>query len=225
VTNWHNLSGKNALTGVHLNQKTLAEPNRVTFPVFIEKNLNMIGEARLDLDLLDDGAPVWLEHPMLGSKIDVAAIKLPSEIAPHFMAINEVATAPFSTRVGDDVFLLGVPSGIRTGPFPIWKRATIASEPEIGLDGLPKFFVDTASSKGMSGSAVVRYGSSGQTDDGNFTQFAGPVGRPIGIYSGRIPSAEASDPQLGIVWRIEVVDQIIGGQRRSLKQAKIEAVG
>ena len=38
--------------------------------------------------------------------------------------------------------------------FPIWKRGSIASEPEIPIDGKPMFYIDTATRQGMSGAPV-----------------------------------------------------------------------
>jgi hypothetical protein len=54
-----------------------------------------------------------------------------------------------------DAFVLGYPRGMSGGGhFPVWKRATIATEPDIDLDGLPRFYIDTATREGMSGSPV-----------------------------------------------------------------------
>ena len=54
------------------------------------------------------------------------------------------------------MFVLGYPKGISGGRgFPIWKRASIATEPDIQHDGLPKLLVDTATREGMSGAPVV----------------------------------------------------------------------
>lgn len=42
-------------------------------------------------------------------------------------------------------YVLGYPKGLHGGDdFPVWKRASIASEPDLDIDGLPKVLVDTA---------------------------------------------------------------------------------
>lgn len=59
-------------------------------------------------------------------------------------------------RVATDVFVLGYPKGISGGgEFPIWKRASIATEPDIQLGTLPKMLVDTATREGMLGAPVI----------------------------------------------------------------------
>ena len=59
-------------------------------------------------------------------------------------------------KVADEVFILGFPYKIgNASQIPIWKRGSVASEPELDCDNLPKLFVDTASRPGMSGSPVI----------------------------------------------------------------------
>ncbi|MFH4113730.1 hypothetical protein WAI92_21810, partial [Acinetobacter baumannii] len=55
-----------------------------------------------------------------------------------------------------DAFILGYPLKLTGGGnFPIWKRGTIATEYIVNLDYLPKYYIDTATTKsGMSGSPV-----------------------------------------------------------------------
>lgn len=112
-------------------------------------------------------------------------------------------------HVGSDVFILGYPFGITGGEkLPIWKRASIASEPAIDLDGLPKIFVDTASRPGMSGSPVIlKQRRQATIIQGNLISRYSM--RFIGIYSGRIGSNDQLQAQLGIVWKAHVIDEII----------------
>ena len=57
---------------------------------------------------------------------------------------------------GDDCFVLGYPKNIDAGlDLPLWKRASIASEPSIDHGGLPRLLIDTATRKGMSGAPIV----------------------------------------------------------------------
>ena len=95
--------------------------------------------------------------------------------------------------------------------FPIWKRGSIATEPDIDLDGLPKLFVDTASREGMSGAPVfAQYTGFWTPEDKSELKDSvfGTGRRFLGIYSGRV----GDDPfqaQLGIVWKPTAIEEII----------------
>jgi hypothetical protein len=97
---------------------------------------------------------------------------------------------------------------------PIWKRATIASEPLVDPEGLPKVFVDTATRKGMSGSVAItqtlQVGPYPKKDGSNSNTLMAITKEILGVYSGRI-GASTIEAQLGIVWKKHVIDEIIGG--------------
>ena len=117
--------------------------------------------------------------------------------------------------VGIDAFIIGYPFGISTGSFPIWKRASIASEPEIPIDGWPYFLVDSASREGMSGAPVIaRSWGSAQLEYGDHVTTPGVHSRFLGIYSSRIGANDELRAQLGHVWHGKVIGEIIAGQRR-----------
>jgi Trypsin-like peptidase domain len=215
VTNWHNLSGKDALTKAHLST-TAAEPDRVQFDVFFNRDLNNRREHTILLDNEDD--PVWLQHPHFGSQVDVACLRLPDCVVPHVFPINEIHHHRPTTQIADDVFLIGYPLGISVDRLPIWKRATVASEIQIEIDNLPKFYVDTASTRGMSGSPAIRRSMNGATEDGSVINNGLPMTKFLGVYSGRVsPNGDAS-AQIGIVWKARVIDEIIIGQVRGNKR-------
>jgi Trypsin-like peptidase domain len=214
VTNWHNLSGINALTGEHMSGHA-GEPDCIQIDTFLNQNPNNRGLASILLN--DDAGPVWLQHPMHGGQIDVACLRLSDDVAPHVFAINEIQHPRPITRIADDVFLIGYPLAISVDNLPIWKRATVASEIDIDVDGLPKFYVDTASTKGMSGSPAIRRSMSGVTEDGSTYDNGLPMTKFLGVYSGRVsPNGDAS-AQIGIVWKAKVIDEIIVGQVRGNK--------
>ena len=115
-----------------------------------------------------------------------------------------------------DVFVLGFPRGMSGGAnFPVWKRGSIASEPDLDIDDLPKIFIDTATREGMSGAPVfvIQRGywrKEGKDRFGNFQEVSG-IGegrRFIGVYSGRVGN-DALSAQLGVVWKHNVIDEII----------------
>jgi hypothetical protein len=100
---------------------------------------------------------------------------------------------------------------------PIYKRATIANEAEFPIDGLPKLFIDTATRKGMSGAPVFfdQIGSwLDHRDDGDLVLSVGGRGRRfIGIYAARDGQSTEMEAQLGIVWKPEVIDEVIAGRK------------
>ena len=121
-------------------------------------------------------------------------------------------TSKFVEIVPLDVFILGYPMGIGTHRLPVWKRGSVASEPDIDVDNLPMFYVDTATSSGMSGSPVIRRDTSGEMEDGSFALGAGTMSRFVGIYSGRITPKDRHEAHLGIVWKSSVIPEIISGR-------------
>jgi hypothetical protein len=158
--------------------------------------------------------PIWWEHPKHGSTVDAVAIEMgevpTTKIVPanaESLGLEHLLLTP-----GMDVFVLGYPMGISGGGrFPIWKRGSIASEPDVHIDDLPKMYVDTATREGMSGAPVYAQESGVWAPEGK-TDFKdwilGKGNRFIGVYSGRV----GDDPflaQLGIVWKEEAIVEII----------------
>lgn len=79
----------------------------------------------------EDWRPVWLEHPVLGKEMDVAVLSLDRVPADTFLASwNEtVVTDPAQAiswprlSAGTDIFVVGYPFGLTTGPLlPLWLR-------------------------------------------------------------------------------------------------------
>jgi hypothetical protein len=123
----------------------------------------------------------------------------------------------FEPSIGDDVFVLGYPGGVDGGhELALWKRGSIASQPSVDLDQLPKLLIDTATRKGMSGSPVIARQSGIIVPRGVSTkpgalsgmEIIGRADTFLGIYSGRIGDDEFG-LQLGIVWKASVLDQIV----------------
>lgn len=224
ITNWHVVSGRNSETNECLSP-TCAVPN--TLVIRLHKQTEFIEFEQLEVSLFnDEGAPIWLEHPLHGGLIDVVAI--PLALPEHLLALDieqfiEPMNESTEEAVTDDVFILGFPFGLSAGGiFPIWKRATIASEPALEISGLPKMFVDTASRAGMSGSPVVLFQNRPVTlirsspIDPEQKQFSRHRMKLVGVYSGRIGADDTSQrAQLGIVWRRRVIDEITASFGRS----------
>jgi hypothetical protein len=229
VTNWHNVTGLNPDTltciskiGALPNCLHLKIPHKIqdesgTLYLYWQPHrLALYAETSEYLK-----TPVWYEHPQHRHKVDVVAIPLNQTVTG--IEGTEIRAANASTHnlskimlsPGLDVFVLGFPVGMSGGGrFPIWKRGSIASEPDFDIDGLPKIYIDTATREGMSGSPVYaqRVGFWFPEDASEPISYneavIGEGRRFLGIYSGRVGD-DSFNAQLGIVWKASAVDEII----------------
>jgi hypothetical protein len=124
----------------------------------------------------------------------------------------------FYPQVGHQVFVVGYPAGIGpSGVFPIWKGATVASEPLVGMTLAGRhvddvFFVDGLTRSGMSGAPVVclqKPGDTYFTDDGVVVEAAEAKPLLVGVYAGRegVTGSEA-DLALGRVWKVGAIERL-----------------
>lgn len=211
ITNWHVVTGRNPKTLEIVHSKGLI-PDQIKVAIF--KDQQTVERADILFDLYkNDGTPLWKEHPSYKQNVDVVAIevKIPDGLAVSFVedcieSFNEKTQA----GIADDVFVVGFPFGLSVAEkFPIWKRASVASEPVLDAEGLPLLYVDTATRSGMSGSPVVfrqRRGVSLMNEEK--TQFSRYFMCFVGVYSGRIGDNKDFTVQLGKVWKASVIDEI-----------------
>lgn len=218
ITNWHNFTGVNPNTKKRLGWFS-ASPTSVVVP-FLEQKSPFIKWQRRIIPLYDKKEkPQWYIHPQFKENVDVAVLKIGiNDQKLPLNAINENDFEDISAKVADNVYILGFPHNLSSGgKFPLWKRGSIASEPDIDLDNLPKFLVDSASRPGMSGAPVI-YRRQGihRLVDGTITpsSLIGEIQNFCGVYSGRINTNTELDTQLGIVWKAEVIPKIIDGKKR-----------
>lgn len=212
VSNWHVFSGRNAQTLEPLD-KNCGIPDRLE--CFALKASNFIERVWHSFPLLDDvGDPRWLHHPSLQNQVDVAVLPVEIPESLRTFAVNDLAETEMTLRVSHDVFVLGYPLGIQdVVGLPIWKRASVASEPGTSA---PRFLVDTATRQGMSGSPVIlRYRGFHKSDPTtpavSAEDWFGEGDMFVGVYSGRLLGMSELEAQLGIVWKSRVIDEIIDG--------------
>jgi hypothetical protein len=215
ITNWHVVTGRNFLTGENLSPHG-GRPNKLR-ALFNPKSREF-GKHQVDILIRnDDGEPDWLVYP-LDRKLDVVAVPLPAQINEQLFALNAINTASsqnLAVGVGMDVFILGYPFGAEPPGFPVWKRGSIASEPELARLTTDYFLVDTASRPGMSGAPVIRRSwGSHLLANGGADLAPNAYTRFVGVYSGRRVGKDEADAQLGIVWPAVFVDDIIAGNTR-----------
>ena len=125
----------------------------------------------------------------------------------------ELSPKPRRLTPALELFVLGFPIGWKPltapqGAFAVWCRGSIASEPEIDWDNLPRFLIDSRTRQGQSGSPVFAFRSYPWEDIEGKMQFpttATVEGELVGIYSGRIHP----DSDLGYVWRAATIREIL----------------
>ena len=216
VTNLHVVTGVDTDTRAYLDDKgRFPQKMRIFLPQVEDGAIVFTDEGYLELDLYDkDDIPLWYELKIDDKRIDIAIIPINQQINGYFEPI-ESAAEPFNESVpfeiASDIYVVGFPFGRIGGVLPIWKRASVASEPEVDIDNMPYFFADTASRSGMSGSPVIYYSQRPVTiineKEGKFSRHWTKF---VGVYSGRIGANEKTEAaQLGRIWKAEIIDSII----------------
>ena len=247
VTNWHVVSGRDPANP--RSSPTGAVPTRARLT--LHKRIDGVAIRRsqkvtrkIDLNNESGEGPKWLEHPNHRSKIDVVVLKIANDeefkkqVACHFIseAGKEALDPSYEERVTDDVFVIGYPWGLTGGDrvLPLYKRGSIASEPIVNPT---KFLIDCRTSKSMSGSPVIcshsgLWSPSGTMDD---QSIIGTVQKFVGVYSGRLYERDAlgerqGEPaqleaisEIGIVWRSQMIEEIIAGDAPGTKLSELLA--
>jgi hypothetical protein len=227
ITNWHVVTGVDPLTMIRLDacgilpDKLLVQYKQSTDrdgrPVPGNEAVAVANFPK-EIDLYNRNNTLWFEHGTR-QNVDVVAIKLVANELGELanVPVNEVDQTPdLVLAPGMDCFVLGYPNGmIGPGLTPIWKRGSIASEPTYPYRNRPGFLIDTATRDGMSGSPVIaRHSGLYKPSPGpglRGDEIIGTVTRFAGIYSGRIGEDEMG-VQLGMVWRTDVLDDILSGR-------------
>ncbi|MDO8778538.1 MAG: trypsin-like peptidase domain-containing protein [Burkholderiaceae bacterium] len=207
VTNRHNVTGRHQETGEPLS-KTGGIPNEI---VIVHNQRGNFGSWVRRVELLEaNDSPRWIEHPTLGPRADLVALRLTAlddvELFPHDLGSPE---PQFVVGPADPVSVVGFPFGLTAGgTFAVWATGFVASEPSVDYNDLPILLIDCRSRQGQSGSPVLAYRSGGAvaTAPGVATIFDGPVQRLMGIYSGRV-NAESD---LGFVWKVSAIQELVG---------------
>lgn len=218
ITNWHNVTGLNPDTG-----QPIGSFSPTALEVTLQRQVSREGEkviaqpTPIVLPLYFDDQPIWWEHPDR-HLVDCVALPLgetmPSDIMNRALNAADFVT-DYQCTVGDECFVIGYPNGLsgRTRT-PVWKRASVATEPDLDHDHRPLLLVDTATRAGMSGSPVIVrhngvYMPNGPELRGN--EIFGTIENFLGVYSGRV----GDDPlgvQLGRVWKASVVADLLAAE-------------
>lgn len=217
ITNWHVVSGRDPSNGKPLHPQC-AVPDRILCcpPTSVGNPERFeVSYTPQELLLCDGDRPLWLEHPVHGHRVDVVAIRLRHDDSAPYWTINDCMKAyakfkPFALRPGFDGFIIGFPFDTAIAAhLPIWKRCTIASEPDFPFAGFPSILVDTSTRSGMSGAPVIAQ-LSGMFANEDYV-FA-TKRQFVGVYSGRLGQGQF-EAQLGIVWASYLIDEILAPRK------------
>ncbi|MDR0975990.1 MAG: serine protease [Christensenellaceae bacterium] len=204
ITNLHVVSGKNTNTGKCLD-KTASIPNKLIIHYYNQKGdkKNYIINYN-ELNLSDE----WL----FTDKIDIAIKEMPADfdaVAINTLEFELEENETLQLDIKDTLIVLGYPNGLPNNFLPIFKTASIASEPVVFGKKLDTFYIDAATRKGMSGSPVL-YSSNILKTNKNNAFLPCVVNSLVGIYSGRDGLWEnEADAQLGIVWSTDLVIKLL----------------
>lgn len=204
VTNRHNFTGRDNITNEPLHTKAAIPDHAVV-------TMHGPDEVHYHIDLLDHvnpEMPAWTEHPTLGAKADIVALPV-REMANIVGDFNSVSLKDDWHRwgVGSELHIIGYPYGKMGGPFPIWSKGFIASEPDVDISGLPVFLIDCRSRPGQSGSPVFARFRAGDVvkHEGATYRAKEPMDYFVGVYSGRL----RSDSDLGLVWKRRCIEELV----------------
>lgn len=216
ITNWHNVTGLNAET--KKNNGTFY-PSHIEASFIVMTPANEVGQVGLLrrkqlIGLYDGPKPRWIEHPM-EPITDVVAIPFPVDLhdGAQLQCLNECGFEErWSPPAGCECFVVGYPEGLE-GPdeTPIWKRASIATEPRLDHLGRPTILVDTLGNEGLSGSAVVAQSYGVFNPQGRELAPDAIIGSWqafLGVYSGRLGDSGLGF-QLGRVWKAQLIQEIL----------------
>lgn len=162
ITNWHVLAGRKPENPASLLDGYPASPSGFRIHLPREDDPNHFVPSKI-YPLYKDDKPVWRETKIPGvgaaGRADLVAVGFDFSGANDRLLITPIEQfAPGKgdiLTIGRDVVIVGYPFGIDgSNPYPIWKRAYVASEPSILIGSLPKFYLDAPGRPGMSGSPI-----------------------------------------------------------------------
>lgn len=211
VSNWHVLAGRDPSNG-QPRHSSGAVPDEIVLPIHKDSIGTFLKKIKISL-YDDDGNAKWIQHPVHGQNVDVAVtdpVILPYG-AKHYPLPYRGESTDMIIGVGQELYILGFPKNISAQQIlPVWKRASIASEPDLDAFGLPQFLVDTATREGMSGAPVIARAYGGYPTANTAFKVQQIATKFLGIYSGRYGASDI-EAQLGRVWWKNNIEEIVKG--------------
>lgn len=228
VTNYHVLTGY----GPTENKKPIG--NNISFQFHThDSDPSQIKTIRFPL-FTTDNKPAWISSSAV-PEADLAVLPLPASIYSDCKQVCCISqewlnSGNMKVRPASDVVLIGYPYGYydSRNALPVWKKGSVASEPEMNFDGKPLMVIDISAFPGMSGSAAyaVAYGSY-ETEKNQIN--IGGARRFLGVYASMQMRKEhkfleelahsekgpgivhTESLQLGHVWKAQLIVDVING--------------
>jgi hypothetical protein len=227
VTNWHVVSGRNAEDPERILNASRLQPTHLRLQLVIKDDDPEYAkrpEAKIllheqILGLYDqDGRALWYQH-QLKNEVDIAVMNTGGLFGRHeIVGINELPHRDIAVEIGNEVFILGYPLGFtHFVETPIWKRGSIASEPNLETpESKGRVVIDATTRSGMSGAPVVmRCKTHYLSEKGEIVQHPNAF-RWIGVYASR-PALDLPDgalpedrtAELGYIYKMSRVSEIV----------------
>lgn len=215
ITNYHIFTGLRLVDGQPFDDHNLL-PSKIRFEFEVFEGLNrsatastsgkrVTGEFECDISNV-----VW--NQILQS--DVVALEIshlvPAKHTVHAWSLDSLDIPSDPLEVMQDLFVVGYPSTVlaKETNSPIYKSASVASEPEL-TESKGYFLADGKTKSGMSGSPVIwRKGFDAFKPDaalgGHILQNEIHQTYLVGVYSGRdVHDPKLYEAELGRVWNIK----------------------
>ncbi|MDP9079295.1 MAG: serine protease [Bacteroidota bacterium] len=205
ITNNHVVGGeffKNEYVRLHNHALPIdSTPNKITVRIY-RYEINNTFNITLPID---QSCIKFYNDAAKNNLMDVVAIPINDAIK---IQLNNTVTLSSQNISADlllapssELFIVGFPYDFaKFGVYPIWKRGTIASEPNLRNVNNSQFWIDATTRAGMSGSPVFFRGSSYATAMSPNT-LSGQINTfLVGIYS-----AQNYQIEIGIVWDLHNV--------------------
>lgn len=236
VTCWHVVSGRDFFSRKCISA-TGFEPEELVF--YGSNNPEKLGSIRQrDIRIkfseelknyIRSGPPI-----VAGVPVDLFAIPVDSKFIfsiqqamasgitdPNLSAfINQHRQSYLETNAGDTCFVLGYPLKNYVGfrP-PIWKRASIASDTALPVDGRPIFFVDGNTLPGLSGAPIIRMERVLiETEKQSYKYESLETSLFVGVYAGRHTGPDYSDTSLGYGWYGGLIPELVEKSAIAIRQ-------
>lgn len=187
----HVLTGRDPFLNRIMSSKGFL-PSRLVIHPAVEITPGQFLRVRLVIDYDPSDPGTLLQDPQFETlRTDIAALRVRDD--RHIQCLNDHdIDQPQFTAIGMECSIVGYPQksvgGLMT---PVWRRATIASEPALPIDNKPMFLLDASTSPGLSGAPVFRRHIGPlpiEETDGSVTVLADRVVTTtfVGVYAGRL---------------------------------------
>jgi hypothetical protein len=214
------LTARHVLTGRHDETKEImhesgATPERIRIWHY-QSSWHVIHDVVTQELRDDDDNPLFFEDPSIfvEESADVAALPLSRPIERGLVRSYDIS--PLVDRrpaVTATVWIVGYPVGIRRSghELAVWSRGSVATDPVANWHG-DRFLVDSRTRPGQSGSPVISYvpAHSSYSPDGQIRHDHPASWTLLGLYSGRLYSGNNESSDLGSVWNLSKIREVIG---------------